>query len=79
LHWPCGDSTYPPAIKHNDPDSGGIELLGSSVWGSPTSFLSSQIDKMFSVQDKLALLKDSPVELHLLGSCLSICKITHLL
>jgi len=41
--------------------------------------LSSQLDKMALTQEKLALLDDPQVELHLQCSCLSSCKIIHLL
>jgi len=42
-------------------------------------FLSSRIDKVASTQGKLSLMDDPQVELHLLHSCLSSCKIIHLL
>jgi len=85
LYWPCGDSSYPgfpPAIKRINSKNSGLELLGSPVWGPPQfydSFFSSQMDKIFNIQDKLALLEDPQVELHLLRSCLSVCKVTHIL
>jgi len=82
LYWPCGDNTFPdfhPAIKRINPESGGLE---SPVW-SHTSFfdslLSTHLDKILAVQDKLTLLEDPQVELHLLRSCLSVCKVTHIL
>jgi len=62
-----------PTIKHIDPDSGGLELLGSPVLLFFDPFISSQIDKMCSVPDKPALLEDPQLELHLLISCLSVC------
>jgi len=37
------------------------------------------MEKVALTQDKLCLLDDSQVELHLLRSCLSSCKIVHLL
>ena len=40
-------------------------------------FLRCHIDKVTSIQEKLALLEDPQVELHLLQSCLSSCKIIH--
>ena len=43
------------------------------------SFLSSKLEKTASIQDKLAELGDPQIELNLLRSCLSVCKITHIL
>ena len=59
-----------------------MELLGSPIWGPPQfydAFLSVQFDKIVAIQDKLVDLEDPQVELHLLKSCLSVCKVTHLL
>ena len=59
-----------------------LELLGSPIWGPPQfydAFLSVQFDKIVAMQDKLVDLEDPQVELHLLRSCLSVCKVTHLL
>ena len=59
-----------------------MELLGSPIWGPPQfydAFLSVQFDKIVAIQDKLVDLEDPQVELHLLRSCLSVCKVTHLL
>ena len=85
LYWPSGDHSFPnfnPAIKRINPEISGLELLGSPIWGPPQfyeSFLSVQFDKIVAIQDKLVDLEDPQVELHLLRSCLSICKVTHLL
>ena len=85
FYWPSGDCSFPGfphAIKRIDPMSSGLELLGSPVWGPPQffdSFLSTKLDKTSSIQEKLAELEDPQVELHLLRSCLSVCKITHIL
>ena len=41
LYWPSGDSSFPEfphAIKQINPESSGLELLGSPVWGPPTFF-----------------------------------------
>ena len=38
-----------------------------------------QFDKIVAIQDKLVDLEDPQVELHLIRSCLSVCKVTHLL
>ena len=68
---------FPPNIKRVT----GLELLGSPLWGDDNFFkeLSSCLDKVAVTQDKLAMLDDPQVELHLLRSCLSSCKIIHLL
>ena len=85
LYWPSGDSSFPnfhPTIKRINPKNSGLELLGSPIWGPPQfydAFLSVQFDKIVAIQDKLVDLEDPQVELHLLRSCLSICKVTHLL
>ena len=41
-------------------------------------FLAVQFDKIVAIQDKLVGLEDAQVELHLLRSCLNVCKVTHL-
>ena len=64
------------------PENSGLEFLGSPIWGPPhfnESFLAVQFDKIVAIQDKLVDLEDPQVELHLLRSCLSLCKVTHLL
>ena len=80
LFWPSGNPTFkfPSDIRRVN----GLELLGSPLWGDENffhEFLSSRLDKVATIQDKLALLDDPQVELHLLRSCLSSCKIIHLL
>ena len=81
IFWPSGDASFPdfpPDIKR----VGGLELLGSALWGPDTfftEFLTSRIDKVTSVQEKLVLLEDPQVELHLLCSCLGSCEIVYLL
>ena len=59
LYWPSGGSffpDFPPAIKRVNPEKCGLELFGSPVWGPPqffTTFLSTQLDKISGIQDKL--------------------------
>jgi len=75
--WPSGDPIF-PKFPSDIRRVTGLELLGSPLWGDETffnEFLSSRLDKMATIQDKLVLLED----LHLLHSCLSSCKIIHLL
>ena len=79
--WPSGDCTFPNfshAIKRINPaNSVGVSGLGMSSFFE--SFLSTKLEKTASIQNKLAKLEDPQVELHLLRSCLSVCKVTHLL
>ena len=67
---------FPPAIKCVHPDKSGLELLGSPVWGTPqffTTFLSTRLDKISNIQDKLADLEDPQVELHLFRVFSKLC------
>ena len=80
VFWPSGDffPNLPTDIKRVK----SLELLGSPLWGDDiffNDFLSSRMDKVALTQEKLSLLDDPQVELHLLRSCLSSCKIIHLL
>ena len=80
LFWPSGDffPNLPTDIKRVT----SLELLGSPLWGDDiffNDFLSSRMGKVALTQEKLSLLDDPQVELHLLRSCLSSCKIIHLL
>ena len=67
LFWPSGDSfpEFPSNIKRVD----GLELLGSAIWGDDAffkEFLCCRIDKVTSIKEKLALLEDPQLELHLI-------------
>ena len=56
--------------------------MGSPIWGTKSFFDSScgkRIDKVLNCQNHLQDLQDPQVELHLLRSCLGICKVNHLL
>ena len=60
----------------------GAAFLGSPVWGSSDYFLSfvgKAVDKVASLQDRIGGLGNPQVELHLLRSCLGVCKLNHLL
>ena len=52
-------------------------LYGASYFFK--SFLSYKLEKTASIQEKLADLGDPQVELHLLRSCIGVCKVMHLL
>jgi len=79
LLWPSGNSFS--EIPSDTRQFTGLELLGSPLWGDDKffkDFLSSHLDMVALTQDKYAMLGDPQVELHILRSCLSNCKIIHL-
>ena len=85
VFWPTEDPTFPEfpsAIERVAQTNGGAKLLGSPVWGSNDVFqncFSKRIDKIWECQQNHQSLENPQVELHLLRSCLSLCKINHLL
>ena len=86
VFWPSGDQSFtdfPPAVKRVVfPQAGGIDFLGSPIWGSPeflSVFVGSVVDRVSALQERLRDLGDPQVELHLLRSCLGVCKLSHLL
>ena len=86
VFWPSGDqffTDFPPAVKRVVlPQAGGIDFLGSPIWGSPeflSAFVGSVVDRVSALQERLRDLGDPQVELHLLRSCLGVCKLNHLL
>ena len=85
LYWPSGDQSFPEfptAITRTSQASDGVELLGSPVHGSPEFFdnaVGQRITKVLAAQAHLDDLDDPQIALHLLRSCLSLCKINHLL
>ena len=85
VFWPSGDPSFPEfpdSVQRVQDISGGADLLGSPVFG-PDSFsddsFGKKIDKVLFYQDQLTDLEDPQVELLLLRSCLSLCKVNHLL
>ena len=80
VFWPTGDASFPefPAeIQRIQNSAEGLELLGSPVYGSDKffdTFLAKRIDKVRCLQDLLPDLKDPQMELHLLRSCMGVCK-----
>ncbi len=82
VFWPSGDPTFPNFPPEIFRPGDGITLLGSPLWGS-ADFISSQveavIDKVMEVQEKILELDDPQVEMHLLRSCLGVCRVNHLL
>ena len=86
VFWPLGDqqfSEFPSSVRRVIfSDSSGPAFLGSPVWGSSsyfTSFVSAVIDKVSALQGHLQDLENPQVELHLLRSCLGVCKVNHFL
>jgi len=85
LYWPSGDQAFPEfpaAIVRVGPDQAGIELLGSPVFGSPDFYddaVQCRVAKVVDAQHHLSDLDNPQVALHLLRSCLSLCKVNHLL
>jgi len=77
---PSGDSfpNFPADIKQVK----SLELLGSPLRGDDaffSEFISSRSKKVAASQEKLSLIDNPQMELHLLRSCLSSCKVIHLL
>ena len=76
--WPSGDqlfSEFAPDITRTGQISGGIQLLGSPVYGSDSFFMDSvgrRVDKVLNCQDHLMDLEDPHMAMHLLRSCLSL-------
>ncbi|XP_062512774.1 uncharacterized protein LOC134188624 [Corticium candelabrum] len=82
VFWPSGDRTHPEFPPEVHRSSDGMELLGSPVFGSSdffTNCFKKRVDQVANTQSHLSDLENPQVELQLLRSCLSICKINHLL
>ena len=82
---PSGDQSFPkfPSDVERVVDTkGGADFLGSPLWRSENFFntsLSTRIDKIWESQQHLQDMEDPQVELLLLRSCLSLCKLNHIL
>ena len=86
VFWPSGDQSFadfPPAVKRVVlSQTGGVDFLGSLIWGSPeflSTFVGSVVDRVAVLQTRLRDLEDPQVELLLLCSYLGVCKLNHLL
>ena len=69
-------------IRRINVNSSGSELLGSPIVGINhffDNFFQTRVSKVLDAQSHLSELNDPQVELHLLRSCLSLCKLNHLL
>ena len=82
LFWPSGDPSFPEFHPDIIRQAEGITLLGSPVWGSREFMVANVqalLNKTFSLQSLITELDNPQIELHLLRSCLSTCKVIHLL
>ena len=85
IYWPWGDQAFPefPAeVTRIGELQHGVELLGSPVFGDAEFLCTAvgrRVSKVLAAQAHLEDLDHPQVALHLLKSCLSICKINHLL
>lgn len=82
VFWPCGDFSFPEFPEEFLRPTEGISLLGSPLWGEESFYqevVDSTIAKTLSLQSSILELEDAQVEMHLLRSCLSVCKVNHLL
>ena len=84
VFWPSGNQSFPgfpPEVQGIGHTKGGDEFLGCPIYGLNNFFtasLSKHIDKVLDCQDRLSDLENPQVELHLLRSCISLCKQNHL-
>ena len=85
VFWPSGDQSFleiSSDVQRVDANKDGAEFLGSPVCGSKEfvdNSLAKRVDRDLECQQLLSDLGNSQVELHLLRSCLSLCKINHLI
>ena len=85
VFWPSGDQSFleiPSDVQRVDANKDGAEFVGSPVCGSKefvNNSLAKRVDRDLECQQLLSDLGNSQVELHLLRSCLSLCKINHLI
>ena len=85
IYWPSGNQAFPefPAeVTRIGELQHGVELLGSPVFGDAEFFCTAvgrRVSKVLAAEAHLEDLDHTQVALHLLQSCLSICKINHLL
>ena len=73
---------FPDSVQRVQCISGGAEFLASPAFGSDSFFdatFGRKIDKVLSCQGHLTDLENPQVELHLFRSCMSLCKVNHLL
>ena len=82
LYWPSGDQDFPEFSNDIQRLSTGVSLLGSPLWGSATFYAASVntlVQRVQSLHHLIPDLQDPQVEMHLLRSCLGVCRINHIL
>ena len=85
VFWPSGDQEFQgidSRVRRVNITSYGSELLGSPIVGTRDyfdEFFKQRVDHILHCQSKLSDLDDPQIEMHLLRSCLSLCKLNHLL
>ena len=85
VFWSSGDQSFkelPLSICRTIQHEGGATLLGSPVYGSDDfyeSFVYNKVEKVLQMQAHLEDIDNPQTELLLLRSCLSQCKLNHLL
>ena len=85
VFWPSGNqkfSEFPSEVQRVVGSVGGVEFLGSPVFGSEEYYcghIAKRVDKVLQCQEKLLDMDDPQIQLLLLRSCLSSCKIDNLL
>ena len=85
VFWPSGDQyfpKFPDEVRRIGDNQDGEEILGTPFWGTTTfltSCMGTCVEKTLELQSHLGDLEDSQVKLHLLRSCLGVCKLGHLL
>ena len=82
VFWPSGDTELSKDILRTVESTGGIELLGSPLYSSEEFFITTVAKRTYKVlelQKQLPSLDNPQLEIHLLHSCLGICKINHVL
>lgn len=86
IFWPTGDQSFPefPAeISWVLLNKGGVDLLAFPIFGSDVfffeDFMKSKVESILAMQSHLVDFDDPQVALHLLWSCLSLCKLNKLL
>ena len=86
VFWLSGDQCFLEflsTVKHvTFSDTSGPVFLGSPIWGLTSSFASfvkEVVEKVSLLQERLQSLESPQVKLHLLCSCLGMCKLNHLL
>ena len=76
---PSDDNSFPKFPCEVLKPSKGIHLLGSPLWCTQALFHQSAESSVSKIQSLQSNILNPQVELHLLRSCLGVCKLNHLL